>query len=154
MKKTLRVPNELYPNAVLLGIAAQLPDYRLVHFLNKHPDVDLVKKPDLVVQAKTKGLTGHYPFFTAYNEAFEFQVCLVGNQQPESPPLIKDLKNLDYMMILLDLTQQYDLTALIKGIRDIPGVLIVQSVDTGRITNISHIFSAIELHLLDIRNPS
>lgn len=137
------------PDAVLAGIVSQLPDYRLVHFLNKQCDFHLVRKPDISIPPpKGGGAPAFYPFFSGSNEAYDFTACLIPNRSGDSPLLISPLKNIDFLLILLNLTDRYDLQGLLSQIRSIQGVLLAQAVPLERATGIDRLLGFIEMHLI------
>lgn len=136
-------------DASLIGVVSALPDYRLVHFINKHSDLRLVKGPDLVMPSATSEEVIRYPFFCGQNPDYGFRTALIANRFAGRPLLIPDLRNIDYLLLLFELTPQYDLSRLIVSIREIPKVILAQAMD--RPKGAEHPFAAIELHMTEIQ---
>ena len=149
MKKRVTAKKSLEVDASLIGVVSQLPDYRLAHFINKHTDCRLVKEADLVMGAETPGEGARYPFFIGHNQDYGFDMCMVANRFADMPLLIPGLRNIDYLMLLFELTPQYDLNALIKSIREIPRVILVQGME--RPKGAEACLAAIELHITRIK---
>jgi hypothetical protein len=149
MKKRATSKHRLEVDAKLIGVVSQLPDYRLVHFINKHSDLRLVKGPDLVMPSATSEEVVRYPFFCGQNPDYGFRTALIANRFAGVPQLISDLRSIDYLMLLFELTPQYDLQGLVRVIREIPKVILAQGMDHPKGADLP--FAAIELHMTEIQ---
>jgi hypothetical protein len=147
--RKLQLGIQAIPDALLAGIVSQLPDYRLVHFLNKRCDVHLSRMSNISIPpAKGGGVPSEYPFFSGINDTYGFTACLVPNRTGDSPLLIAPLKNIDFLLILLNLSDRYDLQGMLSQIRSIQGVLLAQAVPVEKATGIDRLLGFIEMHLM------
>lgn len=147
MAKKHQLVNLPYSDAALIGVASQLPDYRLVHFINKNTDLKLVKVADLSVSEEGNSPAGLYPFFTSYQKEYGFHASLIKHYPKENPTLFFILKNVDYILVILNLTQRYDLDGMIRKIRSIKEVIMIQKIDHTKIAGLDKILNIIELHV-------
>jgi hypothetical protein len=152
--RKIQLDIESASDAMLAGIVSQLPDYRLVHFLNKKCDVHLSRLNDISIPpSKGKGDPAEYPFFSGINETYGFTACLLPNRFGESQPLIPPLKNIDFLLLLLNHSDRYDQQGMMAQIRSIPGVLMAQAVALDKATGVDRLLGYIEMHLMT-RKPT
>ncbi len=146
MSKKHHLSQEKYSDAGVIGIVSQLPDYRIVHFLNKEVDFTLVRSADLMVPQEAEKEPAGHPFFHAYNEEYGVTFCFIGNKS-QYLPLIPMMRNIDYILLIINKGERYDIGGMIKKMRTLPGLLMVQEVDPGKLPGIDEVFHLIEIHL-------
>ncbi|MFO7722973.1 MAG: IPExxxVDY family protein [Bacteroidales bacterium] len=133
------------PDIGIAGIVSSLPDYRFVHFLNKELHFRMVRTSDLVISSK-QGQHAH-PFYYYADPQYGIGFCLAGNRG-DNGLLVPGLKNIDYLLLMMQFTERYPLKEALATLRQIPGVVLVQQIDTAKIAGASDIFGLIELHIL------
>jgi len=133
------------PDIGIAGIVSSLPDYRFVHFLNKELRFRMIRTSDLVVSSN-EGLHAH-PFYYYSDPHYGIGFCLAVNRG-DNGLLIPGLKNIDYLLLMMQFTERYPLKDSLSRLRKIPGVMLVQQIDTAKIAGAADVFGLIELHIL------
>jgi hypothetical protein len=146
MAKRHQIANISYADIGIAGIASALPDYRLVHFLNKALRFNLIRKGDLIIHSKE----GHHshPFYYYCDPHYGIGFCLAANKG-DNGLLVPGLKNIDYLLLMMHFTERYPLKETLAALRQINGVMLVQQIDTARIPGASELFGLIELHIME-----
>lgn len=153
MSKKHQLEKHSYSDTGLAGIVSHLPDYRIVHFLNKELKYTLAKLPDMSVSAGSKSEVGKFSFYSCYNKEYSITFCLIGNKS-EDFILVPQLKNIDYFLLMMNLSERYNITEIAGKVRAIPGVIMVQWIEPDKIPRINEILGLTELHLLSVKDKN
>lgn len=151
MSKKYQLEHSSRSDTGVVGILSHLPDYRLVHFLNKELNFKLVKMPDMNIAGGSKGDSGQHPFYLWVDDVYDITFCLIGNRGT-TQPLIPLLKNIDFLLFMIDLTDRYGTNELVKRVRSISGVSMVQWIETEKVPKFAEIVGLVELHITAVRD--
>ena len=151
MAKKIRLePSAGQVNAII-GIATQLRDYRLVHFINQFLEIDLANVDDLpVINTKSESFSFH-SLYLFHHPDLRTDFCLVSNTDGTST-LIPSLKQINYFLLLQGAAYKQHVDSMIANIRKIQGVQAVIAINQASIKEIGPILNDIELHILDLKH--
>lgn len=135
------------PDAGVIGLVCQFPDYRLVHFMNKVLHYNLEKIGALTVTVPNLSEPAHFAHFHWTDEAYRISFSLLANKD-QGIPLLPVVRNIDFLLIMMDLNNRYDVGGVIRSLRAIRGVLMVQPIPSDRIPKFGDLLNLIELQLL------
>lgn len=107
------------PFFLFLGIVSSEPDYRLSVMLNRHLAIDLRKSQTDIHQGKGKDEAAWSLFITT-----PLKLSLVSNKST-GKILVRKLKNIDYLLVLHDISDRKDAGALASSVRQCPEVTAV-----------------------------
>ncbi len=136
---------------VLIGISCPLRDYRLCHFISKHTGLEFVRGKESYIDHKgyikekdkdemdfhiifeknrqKKVTKHHFSMYRYCDENFEYEYYLINNRSIEGSPLLTELPNFDYLLMIKHYIDQEDLRMLLEDIRNIPEVLLAKDLD-------------------------
>jgi len=112
---------------ILLGLVSSEPDYRLSLILNNTLDISLRH----VAPVKVEGDNGSelsYSRFSGNLNSPDQVIDLISNKSGKQI-LIKKLKNIDYIVQIYGIEEEYDTPALIKALREIKNITAVFNID-------------------------
>ncbi|MGI8893529.1 MAG: IPExxxVDY family protein [Bacteroidia bacterium] len=112
---------------LLIGLVSHTKDYRLCYELNKKFDFDLQKRDNLEILINKRKETSVYSFYEYQNEDGD-GFYLIGNKGSRSF-LIPEQKQLDYFLVIKQLSDLIDEKNLIKDLKTIPLLLGAFSID-------------------------
>ena len=127
----------------MLGMVAQLKDYRLAYFLNANLSLHLKKYDDFQL-AEAGGKYSWYCYNDAENEETVF---LITNHHPDGK-LIPSQK-MDYFFLLKNIIDDKQVQEMVSKIRRIPNVLAVFLLEMKKIKNLDLIIESIEMHEME-----
>jgi len=150
MAKKIRLEPSAGQMNAIIGIATQLRDYRLVHFINQYLEIELANVDDLpVVNPKSETFSFH-SLYLFHHPDLRTDFCLVSNTDGTST-LIPSLKQINYFLLLQGAAYKQHVDSMITNIRKIQGVQAVIAINQASIKEIGPILDDIELHILDLK---
>lgn len=136
-----------FPDLTLIGIASQLKDYRLAHFINQNTALELVRMEDVPVFSEKDNNLIPYPLFIWHEPTQRTNYYLISNNHPAGK-LIPAYKQADF---ILGMRGPYDdelPQTIIQSIKKISAIQLVFLIDPAKIKNLEGIMSDLELHLV------
>jgi hypothetical protein len=149
MAKKIRLDPAVAEVNAIIGIASQLRDYRLVHFINKHLGVQFASVDDLPYYDTKAGKAVPYPMFWFKDIDLRTDFCLLCNSNGTST-LIPSLKQLNFFLLIQGGAYQNHIDEMVNGIRRIQGVQAAIAIAQSSIKEIGPLLEDIELHILDL----
>ncbi len=116
MPKKLKLDIAYTPEFRAIGLFTAQKDYRLCWFLNQHLHTDLRRLPDFRYTPHTQSSQGCFSVFHYAVPKLMMHYFLVANKSHEGL-LFKEPKNLDYLLLLKQPSDQLKLEPLIANIR-------------------------------------
>jgi hypothetical protein len=153
MARKIRLEPAIAEVNAIVGIASQLKDYRLVHFINKHLDVQFASVDDLPFYDPKIGKPTLYPLFWFKDNNLRTDFCLVSNSNGTTT-LIPSLRQINYFLIIQGGAYQNHVDDIVSGIRRIQGVQAAIAIAQTSIKEIGPLLEDIELHILDLSRKS
>lgn len=118
------IPNEDYS---LIGIVSSDPDYKLSLSINKKFGISLKNITPLKISEDVSSELS-FSRFSDSGRSPELVFNLFSNRSGKIY-LLKNLKNIDYILQVQDYENEYDINKLISGLREIESVNAVFSID-------------------------
>lgn len=146
MPKKLLLDDLPAPDYQLIGISCHMPEYRLIHYLNKEIHIDLSKNKDFAISITKADRRFNHSFFYYQEPDYQTIFCFLTNRTSENI-LVPALRNLDFLLILFDDFGRYDVNGLISDIRALPNVLMSNIVHTSGIKNFDNFVYQLEEHV-------
>lgn len=144
MAKKLQVSgNFLSEGFHLLGIASNLSDYRLCHFINDRWNVGLKKYGDFAVEPVEEGFSWYF----YYDDNLKVYYYLIANRNTTGF-LKKEWKQFDYILIIKGGLASGLFGERISQLRQIPQVIGVFQQDLQKVKNMDVFLEALEMHEL------
>ncbi|MBN2616253.1 MAG: IPExxxVDY family protein [Bacteroidales bacterium] len=144
MAKKLQVSgNFLSEGFHLLGIASNLSDYRLCHFINERWSIGLKKYGDFAVEPVEEGFSWYF----YYDDHWKTYYYLMANRNAGGF-LKKEWKQFDYLLILKGSIDSDLFGERIRQLRQIPQVIGVFQQDLQKTKNMDVFLEALEMHEL------
>lgn len=104
-----------------IGIFADQKDYRLCWHLNRHLHTDLRRLPDFYYPPANRKEDLPFAVFHYEDAPLMMRYFLVANKSAEGP-LLSEPKNLDFLLLLRQPSDQFDPPELIRRLRKVPSV--------------------------------
>ena len=111
----------------LIGIAIRISSYKLSWLLNSVLNTDFKQAEDLVFSSKSSEENNHYAVYE-HDMNTEVLYQLIENKS-DSVTLIKQLKNIDYLLKVEGEFSENQITQLVKKIRDIENITACLTID-------------------------
>lgn len=102
---------------LLFGICSQSRDYRMVWIINKNLGLHLERKNDIVPEGSNR-----FALFSFENKTTRLKYCLSANKN-EGGIFIKELKQVDYLLLIEGNYQSVDSAALLSQLKQSESVL-------------------------------
>jgi hypothetical protein len=150
MAKKNRLEASIGEVNAIIGIATQLRDYRLVHFINKFLEVDLANVEDLPVFVPKADTFSYFPLYLYHHPDLRTDFCLIANSNGTSP-LIPSLRQINYFLLLQGAAYKQHVDEFIVSIRKIQGVQAAISINQSNIKEIGPILEGLEMHILEMK---
>jgi|SRR5690606_31275749 len=130
------VQEQFFQDAVLIGIASALPQYRFCWFINSFFDIELSRTPDYDICINTKnGDACDYAVyrFEKPNQDHVFSLYqLISNKQL----LLPELKQMDYLMMIQGIASEQVAAEYIRLLRQMNEVQMAQIIQHHHLKNI------------------
>jgi hypothetical protein len=134
-------------DASVIGLVSDLRYYRLVHFINKSLQFRLERFNDLKVVYPAVESPISYPLFFWYDLDNRISFSMLGNSS-NGLPLIRSVRNIDFLLISTGSHDRYNLNGVISTIRSIDGVRLAQSLSSRSLTGFERLMQQLEMHLM------
>jgi hypothetical protein len=112
---------------ILLGLVSSEPDYRLSLMLNNTLDISLRHAPPVKVEGDTSS-SFSFSRFSAVVKSPDQVMDLISNKSGNQI-LIKKLRNIDFILQIYGIEEEYDTPKLIKILREIENITAVFEID-------------------------
>ncbi|GAB1404607.1 hypothetical protein DSECCO2_456290 [anaerobic digester metagenome] len=145
-KKKLPVEPGIFPDLNIIGIAAQIKDYRLAFLINNLFGFKLKKKDDLPIFIARSGLYMHYPIFTFKDANLRVNYYLMGNTHA-AKPMVPTFKHADYLMLIMCSPQLNRTQEFLNTLQAQPEILLAFSIEKNKVKNLEDIMIDLELHM-------
>jgi len=133
----------------IIGIACNLNEYRLAHFLNKVSNFNFIRFDDFKIEHKIQDIILSFPFY--YFEDIESCTTyhFISNRTAEGI-IIKEWNQLDYLLIAFGAVNNNFIENIIKQIRKIPIVMAASKIPPSKNAGIENFMTDLELHIIAI----
>ncbi len=128
MAKKLKLEVSYRPEFRATGLFTAQKDYRLCWLLNQHLHIDLQRLPDFEYLCLNQSTPGHFAVYHYELPELMMRYFLVCNKSSEGV-LFGEPKNLDYLLLLKQPSDQLQLDDLITKIRKVPMMQAVFDLD-------------------------
>jgi hypothetical protein len=153
MAKKNRLEPAIGQVTAIIGIATQLRDYRLVHFINKYLEVDLSNVDDIPVFIPKTATFNFFSLYLYYHPDLRTDFCLVSNYNGTNT-LIPSLKQINYFLFLQGAAYQQHVNSIIASIRKIQGIQVAIAIDPKSIKEMGGLIEELELHVLEMKQKN
>jgi hypothetical protein len=148
MAKKLRIEVDFSEDNIFIAVSCQKKDHWLVMQINRMLKTDLRRIPDAgFYHTKRKELLPFPVWYYSDRDRAE-EHYFISNSHPEGK-LIPSLDTTDYFILLKGNISKEEVQEKIAAIRNIPGVLLVQSLDHNKVKDLDHLISDLELHMTE-----
>jgi hypothetical protein len=127
----LQLEDNLTEDFVLLGLVSSDPDYRLSLSLNKKFRISLKNIPPISITDET-GKEMLFSRFSSAGKSSSVIYNLIANRSGKSF-FLKKLKNIDYILQIIDPEEETDIEKLSSMLRETESVTAIFRVDQGAI---------------------
>lgn len=144
MAKKLQVSGNILSEGFhLMGIASNLSDYRLCHFINDRWNIGLKKYGDFAVESAEEGFSWYF----YYDDNWQIYYYLIANRN-ENGFLKKEWKQFDYLLLIKGSISSEFLNEKISQLRRVPQVIGVFQQELQKVKNMDVFLEALEMHEL------
>jgi len=150
MVKKFKLPSALSSDYSVIGIATQLRDFRLCHFLNEALNIKLVRKDDIPVSAQKEDAFIYFPFYRFFDPHYKTNWYLISNKNHLHQIMLAELKQLDYFFINDGLPSFLNLSDFTSTIKKIGNVQIAQEIALTKSKSLNHLLEDLEMHILEL----
>jgi hypothetical protein len=150
MAKKIRLEPAIGQVNAIVGIATQLRDYRLVHFVNQFLDVNLANVDDLPVFNPKLETFSHFTLYLFHHPDLRTEFCLIANSNGKGT-LIPSLKQINYFLFLQGAAYKQHVDVMISNIRKIQGVQAAIAINPATIKEIGPLLEDLEMHILEMK---
>ncbi|NVO19440.1 MAG: IPExxxVDY family protein [Bacteroidetes bacterium] len=150
MAKKIRLEVASGEANAIVGIATQLRDYRLVHFINKSLNTDLANVENLPVYNVKTDSFSYFTLFHYHHPDLRTDICLVSNTNGIGP-MVASLKQINFFLILQGAAYRHHIDEMISLIRKIQGVQAAISINQSTTKDFGPILEDLELHILELK---
>lgn len=148
MAKKIRIEVDFSEDNIFIAVSCQKKDHWLVMQLNQTLKTDLRRIPDAgFYHTKRKELLPFPVWYYSDKDKAE-DYYFISNSHPEGK-LIPSLNTTDYFILINGNIAGEEVQKLISAIRNIPGVLLAQSLDHSKVKDLDHLISDLELHMIE-----
>lgn len=133
----------------IIGIACHIPEYRVVHFLNKISNFNFIRLDDLIINKGEEEEFG-FPFYFFKDIESGATFHLIANRFTERV-LIKQWKQIDFLLIAFGSNHKVKTEEIVKEIRIIPNVIAVSEMPITKKLAIDNFMTDLELHINEIQ---
>ncbi len=109
------------PDFRAIGLFTDQKDYRLCWHLNRFLGTDLRRLPDFSYLPPNTAREILFPVFHYEDAPVMMRYFLIGNKSGEGP-IFGDPKNLDYLLLLKQPSDQFNPSGLTRRLRSIPSI--------------------------------
>lgn len=149
-KKKLKLECASHEEITLLGICTTLPDYRMIHYINKGMNVTFVRQQDLPYY-KTEEQALLFPLYHFLNETSGNNWFVLSNTSSAHKKMIPAMKNIDFFVLIDDLLPADKVDDLLSKMRSVNGIQLASKIDISGIKNMEHIYADMEMHLMEVQ---
>ncbi|MFZ4398727.1 MAG: IPExxxVDY family protein [Bacteroidales bacterium] len=134
----------------IIGIACHIPEYRVVHFLNKISNFSFIRYNDLMVYKKNNEDPQGFAFY--YFDDIENCATyhLISNRGSDGI-MINEWKQIDFLLIASISNQNIKFKSIVTEIKKVPNVLAVSQMLPTKKIEIDNLLTDLELHINEIR---
>ena len=116
----------------LFGITSDEKDYKLIWDINNVTGWNLERQDDYTCFNRKTGEEMQFPLFIYHDENNYISYKLIANQHNNSS-LLEELKNLDYLFIITDESDNPDIPSLTKKLRKVQSIRAIFSIDPSKL---------------------
>ncbi len=121
MPRKLKLDIEYVPEFSIIGLVSAQKDYRLCWLLNKQLDTDLKRLRDFIFRPEKNRNPGRFTVFHYALPHLMMRCFLVSNKSSETT-LLAEPRNLDYLFLLKNPKEQFNIKDISERLRSIPPV--------------------------------
>ncbi len=104
---------------LLVGIISACRDYQLCYELNQNLKLDFQRKEDVTVPAGKPGSQTCHSYFCCPGRDGGFYHVITNRDKNGTGFFIPEMRSIDYFLLVCEVPGNFDLTALVKSIREI-----------------------------------
>lgn len=147
MVKKLEIFNSRTNEFNCLGISCHLKDYRICHYINNALNLNLSKSTDIEIYNKKFKRSLKYSFYYFCRDGVEYYLA---SNKGETNSFITEFKNIDYIFLYTESSNDNMTECYTKKIRNISNVLTTINIDLNK--SLSNILTDIEIHLMNFKS--
>lgn len=150
MSRIPRLDPAFEPADAFIGIATNLPVIQLVHFINQHTLLKLVREEDLPVYSEKTDTLNYFKFFHYQDVDYRSDFCLLANSIA-GIFLLSTHKQFSYFLIIHGAMPVAKVKQIVAQIKSIAGVQLAASISQEPITMVGPVLQDLELHLTELK---
>lgn len=135
---------------LVIGIASQLKDYRICHFLNEALTIRLTRSKDIPVWVAGSEKCMNFPFYRYYDVPHKINWYLLANRNHLGQYMLAELKPIDFLLINDGLPPFLNLEDFIYSINKITHVRLAQEIGQDKPKNLQPLLLDLEMHLVEL----
>jgi hypothetical protein len=150
MARVQRLDPSFEPADSFIGITTNMPVIQLVHYINSHTLLKLVREADLPVYSEKSSSLNEFRFFHYQDEDYRSVFCLLGNSS-SGIYLIPTHKQFNYFLVIQGAIPEERVTQLVARIKSISGVQMAAVINQEPIKTLGPILQDLEIHLSQLK---
>ena len=119
-------------NFAVFGITSDEKDYKLIFDINKATGWNLERRESYIFFNPKTSDEQQFPLFTYSTEDGYISYKLISNKH-DNQTLLDELKNLDYLLIIIDESEYEDLTSMPERLKKIKSIRAVFLIDPAKL---------------------
>jgi hypothetical protein len=138
------------PADAFIGIATNMPVIQLVHYINSHTLLKLVRENDLPVYSEKSDTLIDYKFFHYQDDDYRSTFCLLSNSSSSGLHLLPAHKQFSYFLVIQGAIPEERVTQLVARIKSIAGVQLAAIINQEPIKILGPVLQDLEIHLTQL----
>lgn len=118
---TKKFLEETFQNYLIWGLVSPIEIHRVAWNINNKFDFKLIREEDIIIPQKPKGDDLYFACFKYKNEVDLYNIILLQNQN-QGAFFIKELKNIDYILLFEGETDFFSIEQFSRTINEIPTI--------------------------------
>lgn len=145
--KKLKLSPESFPDIEIIGISADLSDYRLAYFINKETTLQLERLDDLPVYSEKLKVTRNFCLYSFTDSDRRIDYFLIKNDHPNGK-MIEQYSQANYFLLTKGVLSGDGNKPLQTILRKIVSVTFVFVPDINKIKELDGILHDLEIHVM------
>jgi hypothetical protein len=134
----------------VIGIAAQLKDFKMCLFLNQALGTKLVRDGEMQVSSAAAIQTSTFPFFRYFDVPNKINWYLVANRNHEQQLMINELKQLNFFLINDGIPPFMSMDDFVASVNNINTVQLAHEISPQRYKELVFMLQDLEMHVLEL----
>lgn len=147
--KKLTLKSDTQSEITLIGVSTTLPDYRLIHHINKQLGAAFSKQPDLPYYLSDDE-TLLLPLYHHLHAQSRNNWFMLANGASTAKKVVPSLKNIDFFLLIDDVAGQDALEEILNPLRRVRSVQMATVINPAAVKNMELLYADLEMHLMEI----